>query len=651
MAAKQWIGPAAAVAVTARTGFSPQNIGFGGDLVVDALCFVPLLLWLLGDAANGRLLYQRRIRLWPVFLFAVLVALSPLVASYKFAAIRTSIHWLSHLALLTGLIQAGTAAWRPVLAAAAAGGVLHAAGGVWFVHAATESTAAALAQYDPDAYQLAVDSGRLDAPVGAFLSPNVLASFLILTGSVSLACMFARTGRWRWCALPGVLLVAYCFLLCKSIGGFLGAGVALLLFFFTGLGRVGRQRIGIATGCALGTALFAVLWAGLDVAPLNRIGRIPSVDVRGTYWLASGRIFLDQPLTGVGLDNFGDAFLFHREPCPEEPQDPHNSVIRMFTELGALGGIAFLAAWHVLVRPHFKRGMPYEPAPPDRSERWTTALVCAAVAAGAITTQGIFPAESVALRIGVSLAAIGVWLTTFFMIFSISVSLAHRVLLAGLCGALVHSLLDFQFDVQAMSLCLWTAPALLALMCAGGKRPGESLLSGRRRKALFVVCGILWVGVVALSISGLHLLSQGDTQKSMPFDAEALVELADRSGMSPEERRALLEQAIALRPRYSSYHARYAMLLFTQDAFWKTPSLLEKIEHELKEAVWLDPKASALRIQLGHFYQGTARQKKAVEQYRVALEIDDRVRDLYPKHALSQPERDALATWIQRASP
>jgi O-antigen ligase len=61
------------------------------------------------------------------------------------------------------------------------------------------------------------------------------------------------------------------------------------------------------------------------------------------------QLFRRHPLIGVGWGNFGNEYLAFRLPeASEEIKDPHNFIVRTFTELGAVGGVLLLA-WLLLV--------------------------------------------------------------------------------------------------------------------------------------------------------------------------------------------------------------------------------------------------------------------------------------------------------------
>ncbi|MCA9249631.1 MAG: O-antigen ligase family protein [Phycisphaerales bacterium] len=70
-----------------------------------------------------------------------------------------------------------------------------------------------------------------------------------------------------------------------------------------------------------------------------------SLDFRWQYWRASGQMFGEHWMTGVGPENFGDAYLAYKPiTSAEEVKNPHNGLVQFATEYGLIGlaGIALV---------------------------------------------------------------------------------------------------------------------------------------------------------------------------------------------------------------------------------------------------------------------------------------------------------------------
>ena len=93
--------------------------------------------------------------------------------------------------------------------------------------------------------------------------------------------------------------------------------------------------------------LLAVAGSGMVVNYGLTNGRLPggnSMLVRWQYWDASGKMYADHLLTGVGPGNFAH-FYPHYKPAAasESVSDPHNFLLSILTQYGPIGLIGFLA--------------------------------------------------------------------------------------------------------------------------------------------------------------------------------------------------------------------------------------------------------------------------------------------------------------------
>jgi O-antigen ligase len=82
----------------------------------------------------------------------------------------------------------------------------------------------------------------------------------------------------------------------------------------------------------------------LDQGPLGHFIYKTSLEARFYYWQSSIRMFLDNALTGVGLDSFGDYYPRYRtEEAVSWNTQPTNAAHNVFLDYAANGGIFFLA--------------------------------------------------------------------------------------------------------------------------------------------------------------------------------------------------------------------------------------------------------------------------------------------------------------------
>ena len=187
--------------------------------------------------------------------------------------------------------------------------------------------------------------------LGLFGNPNFISAFLGIFITTILAGVVAPKTSWKYRVL-GVLvaLVAFYEIVDSSaIQGIVvtAGGMAIVGFFAVRA----YLKSGIVTSAyvitVLGVGVLAVLGA-LQKGPLTFIYKT-SVSLRGAYWNAGITMGMDQPLTGVGMDSYGDWYRRARSenaatvmPGPKTITNAaHNVVIDFF----AYGGFPLLITY------------------------------------------------------------------------------------------------------------------------------------------------------------------------------------------------------------------------------------------------------------------------------------------------------------------
>ncbi len=219
------------------------------------------------------------------------------------------------------------------------------------------------------------------APYGPYGNYNHFAGFAELILPLPLAyVLFARVKfeqRLLWLFSAVIMAVAVVFSL--SRGGLLAVGsetLALLLVAFFNRDRWRSDAAGSAAGNrmllvgGLAVVLLLALWIGYE--PLaRRFTTVAqgagehSVVTRAEYWQASWRMFLDHPLTGVGLGAFPAVYPTYGRSSArlERLEQTHNDYLQLLTDAGLVGvllGLWFLVAlslalkrlWRRLARSH-----------------------------------------------------------------------------------------------------------------------------------------------------------------------------------------------------------------------------------------------------------------------------------------------------------
>ena len=123
-----------------------------------------------------------------------------------------------------------------------------------------------------------------------------------------------------------------------------GVAVALLLIAF-----IRRRALGLILSPLLFIGGLIIVQGILNLGPFKEYLYKDSVSVRGHYWRTGIEMFKANPLTGVGLDNYGGFFNFYREVSyplkygfEVTSNNAHNTFIQMFATGGFFVGSSYL---------------------------------------------------------------------------------------------------------------------------------------------------------------------------------------------------------------------------------------------------------------------------------------------------------------------
>lgn len=151
--------------------------------------------------------------------------------------------------------------------------------------------------------------------LGTLGNPNFIGSFLGIFIAAYLGYSLGKNSpKWfKYSAVVVIPITAFEIVDSNAIQGrVVGlAGFAIVGFFFF-RSKTNRLVTGLYTGGVSILGTFAVLGA-LQIGPLTSLVYKTSVSLRGQYWLAGWNTGEGHPITGVGMDSFGDWYRRERD--------------------------------------------------------------------------------------------------------------------------------------------------------------------------------------------------------------------------------------------------------------------------------------------------------------------------------------------------
>ncbi len=662
---------------------------------LDAACLIPACLVLLRWAFDRTFVLARTPSVVAMALLAGWAFASFAWAFDPFAAAVNGSLWIGAAALFFAISNT-TRTWgdfRLILGLAAGLLAVNVLAGLYFIwidHPETvamveENRNAVLAArgMEPGSFKAEQFLGRVlrGEFAGFAASPNSYAATLLCLGLATAGVGYWRGRRgaesaWGWAVLIPLVPAAY--LLWRT-----GSRTALII----GAACVGllvggwllRERLAAHRKLALLTlGLLALLGIAGVVGVGLATGTLPHVSLRFRwyYWTGAWGVFRDSPLLGCGFASFGDAYLAHRPmPAAEEVSDPHNWIVRFFSELGLVGGSLAMGWVALLVRELTRPALPQEdivrsPMAP-RSLRGIVGLVVAAIALHlALTIDTSAPADFVlldAMKRGVfGLALLGITLLVACYqrddprldLFPMPlVAIASAVAVAGV---FLHALLDVSlFEQTVLMVVTLLAGATAGIRGAAG-RPRVPIAGRFAGAALALGLAVAFVALFAFPLGMAERAARsGDflLRTSRPADAveryaaaawwspAANAGYADRAATAARFARDgdaavdWMERAIEARPRSTRLRVELAELL---DLSGRRDDALAAFE----AAVEINPNEIGLRRRIAQAYAAAGRPAEAARQLRAALAVSDAFAPDEPER-LSDAERAAMLAEVE----
>lgn len=199
--------------------------------------------------------------------------------------------------------------------------------------------------------QLGADPIPWDNPynpmIGTFGNPNFASSFLGCSAVACLALVASSKFQVKILLLTQIVLSMALVINSNSSQGLMAFVIGMSFF---GLGYVYlKYRKAFFPGLILvAVGGFMGLLGLLDKGPLQFLYQ-GSIAARGDYWRAAISMWKSSPLTGVGLERFGDFFGVHRDAAQvigrgylTQTDNAHNTFLHLLATTGLLGFISYV---------------------------------------------------------------------------------------------------------------------------------------------------------------------------------------------------------------------------------------------------------------------------------------------------------------------
>ncbi len=187
--------------------------------------------------------------------------------------------------------------------------------------------------------------------LGTFGNPNFISSFLGIIFSVLVVNVLNSTGNrfWRLAAFIALPITFFQILYSRSIQGiFVSAvGTSVVLFFYL-RARTSSKKLLLTYSTMIFAAGILSVLGMLQKGPLASLIYKTSVSLRGEYWAAGFNMGANNPLTGVGLDSYGNWYRLYRRPSAMVLPGPNvasDSAHNVFFDFFASGGFPLMIVY------------------------------------------------------------------------------------------------------------------------------------------------------------------------------------------------------------------------------------------------------------------------------------------------------------------
>jgi len=495
-----------------------------------------------------------------------------------------------------------------------------------------------------------------------------------------------------------VAIIIFGLILTRSKGAIIGSLFAAALFiaylFFGQQAKAHKKGILIFCLLSIIAGSWLVIWYGLKH---NRLPGGSGMLVRWQYWHASAKIYADHPLTGVGPGNF-TFFYPHYKPAEalESVADPHNFLLSILTQYGPLGLVGFLAMILVpLWRATSVSSIEYRVSSIEHrvSSKALAITFLIVISAALLLIRPMImpaaPADTLDVLIYVILtlyiAPVAAFVIGFLLLTAPSqekratsrerrATTTIAVLFCVVLGVLLHNLIDFAIFEPGVLATFW---ALIACLIAEnrsqttedrGQRTEDRLLSS---DFCLLTC-VFWIAAVALilivfvryawwpvykSTANIHqahrAASLGQFEQAHDFLAAAAEsDLLDPTALNLNGRLHLQRYEVEKQPAQLVKAEQCFLKAIERNQadyknYEKLGTVYEMLGQMQKAYDWcvaaaeLYPGSGQLQFKLGQIADKLGKTDTAIQQYKKAVEIEDKFRRQFQ---MIYPERKEIVS-------
>jgi tetratricopeptide (TPR) repeat protein len=436
--------------------------------------------------------------------------------------------------------------------------------------------------------------------------------FLMVLSVIFLSCIFLTQSRGGWIAIIVVLLML--------LAGLRKQGFGLVLF---------RLSFYIISAVIFVYFFPSVTSSNPMNAVIDRAGTIAdlehsSVTARFQFWAGAVKIAFENPVTGVGLGNFGRVYPRFQQNVLYFSHYTHNYYAQIAAETGIAGFIFFMLIICTILFWGFKLILKGELKWYEIDNRSFNSLLTDKVIdpfklAGLKSLEYIeFKGEELVKKLGEmnftqdEIEAILFYTEKNYYVTALG-------LFAGMFASMMHSFIDVDWNFPAIPQLFWIEAGMFFVFIS-------SILPERKynflRKNRFIPSVTIVITVIFLSSSLFLYLcfwkGEMEEERARKFQEDG----------NSVETLSSLEKAIKWDPINPEYHRSRGKLVFFH---YKSNSRQEYLNYairELEQSVSLDPYKAAYHSDLGHYYiekyylSNKEFLDKSMEQFKCAIEND-----------------------------